>query len=278
MQKDHLKEAMRASANELIEEVSRLTNLFQTNNGSTLGEAMKISLLMLNMECDKMMSVISLLDNGIMYKINDVLTRRYSYISPFPIVRSSYELMLMHHCLFVNPKSVEDMLVLMNLWKIKGLKQRTKYENNESKSFLCQKEKDIKYIEELVGTIKSTDIYKNCKSQFDHAFDTDKLYYFEIIRTDTKPTIKTTSFGDKNLFDYVFNDLKIFPTMNNDVVYNYLSLNSHPTYISVLQFQQQNALYKKDFSLECILFFIYRMIKSHYSLTERVNNPYNTKS
>lgn len=85
-------------------------------------------------------------------------------------------------------------------------------------------------------------------------------------------SLSTIPFGDKDLFCRIYKDMEGLADINNDMVYNYLSLNSHPSYISVLQFLHQGTIPQKDLPLKSALLFVYRMIKSHDYLLHRLDN------
>lgn len=116
---------MRDAANSFCEKIASVTNDYKSK--TTKSEIEMISLTMLHMGCDKMMSIISLLNNGIEMNIKGEMLFKESLFPPFSIARSLYELMLIHHSLFVNTKSKEEMEILLDLWKIKGYTQRKKY-------------------------------------------------------------------------------------------------------------------------------------------------------
>lgn len=162
---------MREVANSFCERIAYITEEYK--NKATQCKEEKISLQMLQMGCDKMMSIISLLDNGIEMRINGSIIHRQSMFSPFPIARSLYELMLLHHSLFVNTETKEDMKILIKLWKIKAYKQRIKYykpDIEDTPQFKNQKEKDNVMVNALLHEIKKFSIYEKCKGQFEHAF------------------------------------------------------------------------------------------------------------
>lgn len=268
--KRNYKMMMREVANSFCERIAYITEEFK--NKATQCKEEKISLQMLQMGCDKMMSIISLLDNGIEMRINGNIIHRQSLFSPFPIARSLYELMLLHHSIFVNTETKENMKILINLWKIKAYKQRIKYykpDIENSPQFINQKEKDNDMIKALLDEIKQFSIFEECKDQFEHAFETDKLGYLKINKNGTKISFTIIPFGDKNLFSYIFKDIKGLSDINNDIVYKYLSMNSHPSYLSLLQFHQQETFPKRDLSLESALLFVNRMVKSHEFLINR---------
>lgn len=260
---------MRDAANSLCERIAVITDEFNENLARK-DDNERLSLQMLHVGCDKMMSILSLLDNGIQMRIKGRLLNKPSLFSPYSIARSLYEMMLMHHCLFVNTKTTEEMNVLINIWKIKSYKQRVKLYDESKTQFEEQKQKDIDRINLLMGKIKDTSIYRECKSQIDYAFETDKLGYFEFKRKDSKLFLSSIPFGDKNLFSKIYYDMDGLSEINNDMVYKYLSMTSHPSYLSVLQFHQQESVPKKDLPLESALIFIYRMIKSHINYINRL--------
>lgn len=260
---------MRDAAGSFCERIASITDEYNSNIGRK-SENEKLSLQMLHLGCDKMMSIITLLDYGIQMRIKGGILSKPSLISPYSIARSLYELMLIHHSLFVNTKTMEEMKVLVNLWKIKSYNQRIKLYDGNKKQFEKQKANDIDSFRTLVALIVNTSIYVECKKQLDNAFETDKLGYFEFKRNNGKLSLVATSFGDRDLFSRIYNDMEGLSEINNDMVYKYLSMNSHPSYLSVLQFHQQNNIPKKELPLECAIFFIYRMIKSHEYLQKRL--------
>lgn len=111
---------------------------------------------------------------------------------------------------------------------------------------------------------------RNVKVNLNMPFKTDKLGYFKINKNGAKISLTIIPFGDKNLFSYIFKNIKDLSNINNDIVYNYLSMNSHPSYLSLLQFHQQETIPKKDLSLKSALLFVNRMVKSHEFLVNRL--------
>lgn len=245
-----------------------MTIIYAYNEKKDKSEEEAISQCMLQMGCEKMMSLVTLINNGYNILNNQSFLNLNSISSFYPIVRSLYELMMIHHALFVNPKTQEEASTLLNLWKIKGYMLRTKYENP---TYYKQIKNDKKRIDSIKKRIKETELYKTCKKQFDHAFDTDKVGYFEIVTKTDKQFFTNIPFGNKTLFKRVFKDLYESKLIEDDLVYNYLSLNSHPTYISVMQFGMQKNMNNIQFELplKSSILFVYRMIKSHEQLLQK---------
>ena len=123
----------------LSEQVVTIVDTYNAKNSMCKTEAEAISQCLLQMGCEKMMSVVTLLNNGINIQEKGIIKAIPSLFSYHPIVRSLYELMMIHHCLFVNPKTEEEANVLLDLWKIKGYCLRVKYENKKKKN--CRKSK-----------------------------------------------------------------------------------------------------------------------------------------
>ncbi|MBQ8710168.1 MAG: hypothetical protein IJ550_06295 [Bacteroidaceae bacterium] len=254
----------------LSEQVDAILSTYKNKHYEQKTDVEAISQCMLQMAYEKMMSVVTLLNNGADIIVDGVLQNIPSFFSQYPIVRSLYELMSIHHSLFVNPKSAEEAQILLDLWKIKGYKLRVKYTNVHQ--YEEQKAREIKEIESLTDKIKKNSIYMICKEQIEHAIKTDKVGYFEFATKNCKYSLQTTSFGEQLLFNRIFKDLDGMPNIDNDMVYNLLSMNSHPTFLSVLQFGTQSSMDTEQvlLPLKSATFFVYRMIKSHEYL---LHNP-----
>lgn len=256
---------LRNLAFSLSGQVYKIMQDYQNRNCKSEDEA--ISQCMIQMACDKMMSVVSLLDNGFFMNVEGKQTKLDSTFSPLSICRSLYELVLIHHALFVNPENDEIKKILINIWKIKGLWSRCKYD--VTPQYERQKQKELEEIEELKNKIRNSPLYQEISiEQLERAFVSDKTGYFTLVKNEDKYNLTTISFGDKALFDKVLGDIDGIRKLGNDMTYNYLSSASHPTYLLVFQFglQCQMELDKRWFSLNCAIIFVHCMINNHNRL------------
>lgn len=253
---------LRNLAFSLSGQVYKIMQDYQNRTCKSEDEA--ISQCMIQMACDKMMSVVTLLDNGIFMNVEGKQVKLDATLSPLSICRSLYELVLLHHALFVNPDNDEIKNILITIWKIKGLWSRCKYD--VSPQYNEQKQKDLEEIKALKDKIRNSPLYEEIPiEQFKRAFVSDKTGYFKLVKNANKYNLTTVSFGDKSLFDKVFGDIDGIKKMGNDMTYNYLSSASHPTYLSVFQFglQCQMELDQRWFSLNCSIIFMHCMINNH---------------
>lgn len=171
--------------------------------------------------------------------------------SMIPILRSLYELMFIFRNIYIMTDTDEERLILLNIWKIRGLnnRQKEKVSSNDPKIpkvYLEKQEKELKDIEEMRQKIESI---------------LSTMNITESAKADIKKVIKSTSSSIKGYkFEKSGSCITSFTTVsltsssrhiyNNSqlkFVYTFLSMHTHPSYISVLQFGQMfnNGHYKK---------------------------------
>ncbi len=162
------------------------------------------------------------------------------------LVRNIFETVAMFNVVYVQPKTDEDKLILYNLWAISGYKYRQKFEARTKES-IEKSNSEAKIIDDLVLQIEQTDRYKqlNEKNQGKIKNRIDKKEYLVLISEDNIQFLNwqdvTTVMGVKS---------KMMDTM-----YNYFSLFSHPSNVSVFQFGSMFNKESNDF-LETTTFHI----------------------
>lgn len=172
-------------------------------------------------------------------------------ISMIPILRSLYELVFIFRNIFIMTDTEEERLILLNIWKIRGFnnRQKEKVSPRDLKIpnvYLEKQEKEFKDIEEMrqkIESILSTmDITESAKATIGKTIKSTsssiKGYKFEKLGSciTSFSTISLTSSPQ-----HIYNN----PQLN--AVYTFLSMHTHPSYISALQFGQMfnNEHYKK---------------------------------
>jgi len=144
-------------------------------------------------------------------------------------IRTIYETVTMFNLIFINTKTEDEKIILYNLWVVSGLNYRQRFqmiaETNDSQRKLENEKKDI---EELISEIKNTELYSRFNKKNQDKINTkikEKDYKIEIINNNVnflswQDLTKTIGFK-KNLLD---------------TIYNYFSMYSHPSNVSVFQF------------------------------------------
>ncbi|GEM_PF-3728576 len=208
-------------------------------------ENLAISQCMLQMALEKMLSVQLLLTKTDKVNIYNTPINLTHYHSTYPIVRALYELLLLHHSIFVNPTRTEETDFLKNLWIVKSLNNRINYGSEK----MC--ENDVVEKEKCKINIEESSIFTNFfnKEEVKRAYESDKHGYFQLNIDGGCYHLRTISFSDRGLFDKVINSSYETQMMysNKNMIYDYISANSHPTYLSVLQFGQQSSMDEKMF-------------------------------
>ena len=172
-------------------------------------------------------------------------------ISMIPILRSLYELIFIFRNIYIMTDTEEERLILLNIWKIRGLNNRQKVEvpRNDletSNVYLEKQKKELDNIEKMrqkIESILSTmDITESAKSNIKKIIKSTSSsingYKFE------KSGSCITSFSTISLTSspkHLYNSTQLY------AVYTFLSMHTHPSYISLLQFGQMfsNEHYKR---------------------------------
>lgn len=186
---------------------------------------------------------------------SSLMQRQFELLDPISVwalLRSQFEAYLAFHHLFVTPTSDEEREIRYKLWVVSGLKYRNRFPAT-IEAHIQQQERERKQIEELIEEIKQTPIYQGL-------LDEEKKKLKDIIkRKDWK-----VAFKDSHAISLSWPQLGQRTEMNQSLfseIYNYLSIHSHPTYISVLQLGELYAT-KEDQSLALLGMNLSRFIIS----------------
>ncbi len=170
--------------------------------------------------------------HGIDYKYENRFLNRFIDPTIFALLlRNIYETVALFNLIYINTKSEDELIIIYNLWVHSGLKYRQKFKNNmkanENKNKL---EKEKEQIEGLIKEIKETNLYKSLNKK-----NQDK------IKTKLKTKDYRISFSGKEVEFLNWQDMtKTLGLKINslDNIYNYFSLYTHPTNVSVFQFSE----------------------------------------
>ena len=157
--------------------------------------------------------------------------------SAFTLLRGIYEQTIVFHNLFVYPETDEEKKILLNLWKIKGLLNRQNLKNmpQEFEEKVKREADEISMlkseIRELSEQVLSPSGYKAIEDYIEKCKGT--LFSGYIFHKDGA----LINGGESISFTRA---PKVFLHCDelNVVLYRLLSLHSHPSYISVVQFQE----------------------------------------
>jgi hypothetical protein len=185
----------------------------------------------------KLLSVEKLLD-GVKYHKEGVGSLR-SVIDPMTIaviIRSVYETVCLFNLLYCNVQNKEHQIIIRNLWMISGLLTRQKYvsdltqEANRVKANL-----ELVKLNELKEEILSSETFANLKPKSKKTllkFMSSHIYLVKI--------------EDDNVFEIKWNNVYEIVGIKNYIfknIYSYFSTRTHPSYVSVFQF---NDMFKED--------------------------------
>lgn len=146
------------------------------------------------------------------------------------ITRNIFETAALFNLIYRNTKSDEEKGIIYGLWYISGLKYRQRFETNiitkeNKKKFLNEK----KQIENVENEIKTTNLYKSLDDKNRSKIDN------RIKEKEFKIEFKDKEVKYLNWID-IFRIMKLNEDLFNNI-YSYLSLYSHPSNVSVFQFE-----------------------------------------
>ena len=151
--------------------------------------------------------------------------------SMLSLIRDLYEAFCAFELIYIYPDSEDKRLIMYNLFLIQGLKERQK--NYHSKEYDEQKKQDECAIEKAKKEIKNTELYSKLnntnKNALDYLMDIRPTYW-RVIDENSNDVFKKFKAEE----DYVLFGIKI---ESFEDTYSYLSMFSHPSYISILQFK-----------------------------------------
>lgn len=169
------------------------------------------------------------------------ISKSFAIIDPitlFPLLRTVYERTYMFHNIFLEPKTEIEKNILFNIWQIRGYNNRKNVENTPPE-YRKKAERELIKIEELKREIDSyiekINISENAKSQIVKAYSNDSsmtegyIFIYDASGKITKFERISFSKSPKFLLGEKLNK-----------IYSLFSLNTHPSYLSVLQFKDMD--------------------------------------
>lgn len=151
------------------------------------------------------------------------------------IIREMYELAFIYHNIFVAPDTEEEREILINIWKIRGLNNRVNLPSPQSYEKNIENDKlgIIEYrklIFDILGSIEST---ASARTKINQAANKDipNLNGFKFVKNEDGVIIGFEPVPFSNVD-------ALFPNRQYEALYPYLSANSHPSFLGVLQFGQ----------------------------------------
>ena len=155
-------------------------------------------------------------------------------LSIFPIVRSIYEGLFIHHCLMIMSGTDEKRNLLINIWKCKryiytaniplvdfgdiskeSLKKGVTHQNDDNNS-----------IQKIKMEIELNPLYEKYKDKISNSLKNAKIRPLIFEESDQKCDLKAIEYRDG--WKYLFPNNKVMST-----VYSYLSTNTHPSFFSL---------------------------------------------
>lgn len=208
--------------------------------------------------------------------VNLKLSKIYDPQTVLTIVRSQYEAFSNFNNIYIQSKSIDELLLKYYLWVKVGLKYRQKYNTEKSRkhiendtefkkpytSIKEKKEKEKAEIEELKDRIKTNSCFMN--------LDIDSK---DLICKNWHREWKYSITGNKavklNWVDIIKHAVK------NDMIddqYNYLSSNTHPSNVSVFQFAAMHEQSRDKDTMRIALtwsnFYIAFLISDFFQFTK----------
>ena len=155
--------------------------------------------------------------------------------SAFTLLRGIYEQIIVFHNLFVYPETDEEKKILLNLWKIKGLlnRQNLKKMPQEYEEKVKREAYEISMLKSEIRELSEQVLSPSGYKAIEDYLDKGTLFSGFIFRKDGT----VINGGDSISFTRAPKEFLHCEELNV-VLYRLLSLHSHPSYISVLQFQE----------------------------------------
>lgn len=207
-------------------------------------------------------------------------------ISMIAIWRTLYEMTFIFHNIYIMPDSDKEHEILLYLWQIRGLNNR---QINGISNYLYEKDKEKQQTElrEIVALkdriseiVEELNLIDQVKEQIENALkkDSSMISGFKFNKKDGKIIgFERINFADS--YKYLFSDPRLC------VLYNFMSMHSHPSYLTVLQFGQlfnnnENVRFIKTIltgvcKLSSIFFFDFcNSIKGAQTYYEKLSNEH----
>ena len=147
------------------------------------------------------------------------------------LVRNVFETSALFNLLFRQTQSEDELLIVYNLWTIAGLKYRQRFESNvqteANKEKLAEEEAQIVG---LINQIKETERYKALNNSGQRTIDT------KIQQKDFRIVFQGNKVKSYSSWQELCGVMKLKKEIFENI-YTYFSLYSHPSQVSVFQFE-----------------------------------------
>lgn len=202
--------------------------LYNNNPASSIAD--RDGDLLYQITVTKCLSISKLVENKIAYS-NDFTDLKMKIFDPFglqPIIRAQFEAYGNFHNIYINHSSEDEKLLKYQLWAMCGLLERQKLPatTDESKK---KKEEEKKDIQGLKASILENSCFKSLSKESQDL----------ILNKAKRPDWKLTIIGENAVFvgwQQLFNNCG----RKNQILeqlYRKYSLDSHPSYLSIIQFR-----------------------------------------
>lgn len=193
----------------------------------------------------------------------------------FTIARSLYESLISFELLYILPKTKDQQIIVFNLFKAHGLNERLRVLHEEERNKNPEKISDEEEnINECKRNIEDTELYKKLNAQerktIENAFGRKYHYIFE---------------GDNKLKGIKYEESFFLLNPQGDILkplYPLFSLHCHPSYLSLLQFEDAYSEDKRtdielsQYATQCMLAFMSIFIIDYMKINLKVKAIYDS--
>lgn len=212
----------------------------KSENAITEEEA--VAQCMLQMIVARTRSLLALSDGvSLSSKIEDI--KLIDSIGMISVWRTMYEMVFMFHNIFIMPSFKEECKILFNIWQIRGYNNRQKCDSSNillskyNAQFNSEKIEISKLKKEVFQIIDTLNISQGAVEQIKMALKKESsMISGFLFKKENGKIISFEKISFEKSPSYLFKD-------GMDMLYTFLSMNSHASYLSVLQFGQ---LYNKN--------------------------------
>lgn len=197
----------------------------------TLSQLNRTELIMLDNVGSKFISIHCLASNDRFVSINGGKKKLIEDSMPQMIIaRSIYEMLVMHHFLFVRPANELEQSLLFNLWRINGINNVINYFSEFNDEEIINAENEKKDILEAILNSPLFEENKNVINDIIKSKD-NRIAVFDDDKRLSKINITSA-------WNYLFED-GVFKKRDSHILYNELSIGAHPGYLGLLKYEQQ---------------------------------------
>lgn len=193
-------------------------------------ESFKLQRCMIQYMAGKHLAIHSFVTTKHIVSINDVPNVVYDYTPAISIVRSMFEMLLIHHAIFVTANTEEERTFLINIWKYKGLKFPAETTGIDTQEMQEARQVRNQFLQEIKRSpLFDENDFKATKS--------NSIVYFS--GEGKKRHLTSCSFtnGWKLL-----QETEEFRHKSTQDLYARLCTETHVTYMGLMMYEQQNQM------------------------------------